>query len=770
MTTYRMGITLFLVCLLAFPPHLLNGVASAATPLDPASDDYAALASQLRQQARPERLDAEAMVDALDYEQDEIVDFVARSIRFEQYPGLLRGPAGTLMAGAGNALDQALLLAKMLRDAGFDARIVRGALGEAEATRLLDTMTAPHDPPEPLELERLSALLAKTDHDNLRNWVDPRAPTPRTREMLEQVAALLEDALAKAPPRGEPTGALIEEASDYFWVEHRDSAAGAWQAAHPAFAGAQAPGPKAREYYEGSVPDALAHRLRVRVFLERLERDRLIVDQITPDWQRPVANLNGRSLSITSGPVDLPIEQDDPDFATKLGDALGAASLFVPSINGQVLPGSKGFDVNGVPYSVDAVGGDAFGMAPLFQTVGEGFDKAAAALDGLGQKNARERLRYLTGVWIDYALIGPDGEERTFRRYLVDRIGEATRRSGVGPELALEPATPRELIAGDEFIVATGAVPAEYLVSEYANWMEVRAKLAAARASAGKLSMGHYAAALKDTSGSEALRLYSLARRFDARLDGDADATYRSGPTLLALHWAAVDDDRARATTDIITNDRRARAWRDPRAAQARILRRGVWETFVERSAFDDWQSASSVRTAFDMFDRDGIAQLDVVPAAGSERFAMRPDTQAMLARDAGRFLVVAPLAADSDTEGWWRIDPHSGSTIGVLPDGRGAGNLVAYVALIAVVAIFAARAIGAYGRCLDLLYREAQMCIGSVMNAITGNAADPYVNDHLSECFWQEFSLIADSREPACQCGGYAQPPCPDWQTPFAN
>ena len=41
------------------------------------------------------------------------------------------------MARGGNALDQAVLLATLLRDAGLDARIQRGRLSEADATTQL---------------------------------------------------------------------------------------------------------------------------------------------------------------------------------------------------------------------------------------------------------------------------------------------------------------------------------------------------------------------------------------------------------------------------------------------------------------------------------------------------------------------------------------------------------------------------------------------------------------------------------------------------------
>src|SRR5688572_3380542 len=50
----------------------------------------------------------------LEFGQERIFRFVAEQIRYQPYAGLLRGAEGTLMARAGNAADQAVLLAALL--------------------------------------------------------------------------------------------------------------------------------------------------------------------------------------------------------------------------------------------------------------------------------------------------------------------------------------------------------------------------------------------------------------------------------------------------------------------------------------------------------------------------------------------------------------------------------------------------------------------------------------------------------------------------------
>jgi len=53
---------------------------------------------------------------------------VWRGVDFEQYPGALKGPQGTLEQGSANALDQAWTLTNRTRDLGYQARLVEGSL------------------------------------------------------------------------------------------------------------------------------------------------------------------------------------------------------------------------------------------------------------------------------------------------------------------------------------------------------------------------------------------------------------------------------------------------------------------------------------------------------------------------------------------------------------------------------------------------------------------------------------------------------------------
>ena len=92
----------------------------------------------------PGREDWKAAFSAVDL--DGIFQSVAREIRYEPYPGIMRGAAGTAIAGAGNAWDQSLLLAKLLSERGYRVRFARGELDSGNRAVLLRGLYPPSLP------------------------------------------------------------------------------------------------------------------------------------------------------------------------------------------------------------------------------------------------------------------------------------------------------------------------------------------------------------------------------------------------------------------------------------------------------------------------------------------------------------------------------------------------------------------------------------------------------------------------------------------------
>src|SRR5208282_4011471 len=77
---------------------------------------------------------------ALDYNAQNIFNFLHNDIGYNSYFGSLRGARGTLWSDAGNALDVASLGVALMRASGIPAQYVQGTLSESQAQGLILSM------------------------------------------------------------------------------------------------------------------------------------------------------------------------------------------------------------------------------------------------------------------------------------------------------------------------------------------------------------------------------------------------------------------------------------------------------------------------------------------------------------------------------------------------------------------------------------------------------------------------------------------------------
>jgi len=142
-----------------------------------------------------------------------IFRFVQNEIRFEPYQGVLRGARGTLLARSGNTLDRALLLAALLKAAGYNIRYAENSLSVRQAEDIM--LTSFKQP-----------LLSGSDY--------------AYQEELEELAAshfvLLDNTLFDAGFHV-PTGDAgewqrsVREAQDHVWIQFDDK--GRWTDVDP---------------------------------------------------------------------------------------------------------------------------------------------------------------------------------------------------------------------------------------------------------------------------------------------------------------------------------------------------------------------------------------------------------------------------------------------------------------------------------------------------------------------------------------------------------
>lgn len=673
-------------------------------------DRFIHLVEELRTQIDRSQFDLEALLDDLNYDPGAVIRFVTKRIYFEQYPGLLRGAVGTLMSRAGNALDQALLLATLLRDCGFDARIVRGALDENEARALLHQMDVKRAPRPPFADEQafLETLGAMADsigwsRQELTRKVESymNRPAVESSKLYENVVsdadfllAELEDAdVTLGDSRAEDS--LIDEATDYFWVEFRTEVSEPWMDVHPAFLDPPdfLANLQATEVFTEAIPDRLQQRFRFQVFLtDPTESGAREIPLMAP-WERPAANLVGVPLSFANVPEGI-LSMSDPRDAER---AVRESEIFLPMFNDGPA-GGKVFDLAGNVFPLDAA------MSPfagVFRSVSGSVSRAASALGDLGgsatsegEAQPPERVQEV----LEYTLISANGAETTRMRQLLDpRLRQ--------PERSLSESMARRLT----MMLATGSYPVGYsldrILERIVESQPLLAVLLMKQAAPDeKVVVPESELKAVDTRWLGHLALFEF---FDRDLAAIAERQYRPEPSLVVYEEPLLPQSQSGTAIDVVFNSRRStNAFSSPERSYPRnLVLRGVWETEAESAVLEEGGDLFSTGEVFRLAREQDIPirVLYGSNAAGGSLELPEAAEEELSADLAAGYAIVVPERVPQGTQGraaWWRIDPRSGETLGVGDDGRG-------VAAVTWITITAAVLLGIIAASVCMVYTE---------------------------------------------------------------
>lgn len=689
------------------PPATTNTQAATGDPLTQIINNLPAikkLIDKLQRQLDQRQVNLDDLAFDLGGDADALVEWVRTNIAFEQYPGLLRGSRGTLIGRAGNALDTAFLLARLLTDAGYEVRIVHSKLPTAAAQTLVDQMLAPRPAAEPVaavgDEASLTALLVELgqafglSEAESQAQVEAALVTETTADpafaAAQKDADFILTTLADAGVElGDDTAidALVTEAEDYFWVQYRLHAGQRWQAAHPAFKDPAA-APKrlaVEETFLDDVPPALLHKIRIEVTIEQKVDDQLTTAAIMPAWERPVATLAGQPLVYRNNPISL----QDPTALLDLTAALATPVTFAPSFNNDLILDGLGFDLNGATYDLVLLSGDTLGVTQMGQTVNNSLEEAASALgggdNGDGNAEAASDLITLTGQWIDYTLIAPGGAERTFRRTVLDRIGADNRAAGLvkiadAQEL---PVAAAPLLTQQTILVMPGNYSAAYVAQRFLSQLQSAVDL---------IDHLHKQMPFGDEPVAPPLKLLTAVPPFDDVVLNTLFArnplvepgliAYRAEPYLVVLEDGVILNQPQPVgflRVDVINNTRRAYqiVGDELQAAPATNVLIGAWETHAEQSPFAAVQGQRfSTLTAFAAAAAAGAATTVITPADTTPlaELALPTVSAQAIARDLEKgYVVIVPAAiASGEVAGWWRVNPATGETLGLAADGRG--------------------------------------------------------------------------------------------------
>jgi hypothetical protein len=606
-----------------------------------------------------------AMAASLGHDPDRIFRFVREEVRYEPYAGSLRGASGTLVARAGNAVDQSILLAALLSASGVPVRFVSGPIEATAADALMATTlvdaavardrvaqsllsdedvaagiewTSPSDiPPDDLErLKDLSGLRAALERD--REVVGARA-SGHLRDALDLIGTALSAAGIELPSDVSVLPPL--ERDRHVWVQAQQGPG--WMDLDPTFDDLP-PGQAPTVVTEtvDSLPDELRHLVDFTVIAETLTGGTLA--------QEPILEATFFAdelayLGLVFG--HLPAEELEG-----IGDVnlIGAGLSEGTRYNPLLVAGPLAFIG---PRSISIGGGGGSGFGDFFGGGGEGLVE--------GETSAE---------WLDVSVLSPGGEPVVSRRVIFDRVGTAMREGGVVDPYAIPMA---------ELVDLGDGVGAQYLPMRSMRAFAVSGATPNVRTIAQEL-------ARDDTSGISLVTAMFDATR--ALLGVDLGTSLGSrGFTDRPAITSLVADPTATGTTagfDIWHRPFGTLGLADARTTASPAMVAGIIPYAVERALLggDPASGAQpspapiSVGAVFEAAAAQGIPTRLLSGSVPADA-AYDPESRRLLQRalEAGQLVVIPERAVDLGGRsrlGWWLVDPGSGAVVDQMDDGGG--------------------------------------------------------------------------------------------------
>lgn len=379
MRTWNRAVAWILIVALATPSAWAGRVAAV--------DEALRRAEAFAKRYEASRYDLDAFAKTLPPGAEPAFAFVRDQVRFEAYPGVLRGARTTFATRAGNAYDRSLLLADLLDRQGIPTRFALARLAPERTSALFERMFAPRSkeagasgPPGTALPSSSGAFLERVSTRAARDY------------------AALKKALGNdLPSRKTDSAAVRDEISDHVWVQAQVE--GRWIDLDSAFADAK-PGVSFAQDAKtlDAVPAEKYQRVTLRVRAETARGSKLEVE--TPlEATYAAVSLVDHDVYLTHLPGGSGL-----DGALDAGFAGREGSIWTPLlwIDDTGLQGKR------IDFS-DAAGGAARGAPPRG---GLPFGSGGA----LGSSRSQ-----LVSEWLEVVTTVPGRRDDVVRRTLFDR-------------------------------------------------------------------------------------------------------------------------------------------------------------------------------------------------------------------------------------------------------------------------------------------------------------------------------------------------------------
>ncbi len=677
-----------------------------------------------------------SLANALDYDLERIYRFVTDEIRYEPYPGVLRGANGTLSGRAGNSADQAILLAALLKAAAIPHRFATGAIDDATAAALLDAAT--YD--AAAEMEHTRGILLGTAPDlppaaprPTGSGASPTpAPTPgppsvtptpsldpasqaladgfrqQAGPIVDTATAQLTDGLstigdaltaAGVTVATAPTSLPASERDQHVWVQVLFGAT--WLDLDPTRPGAQRGETlTTAERTLTALPDELRHQVQFLVNTETVVGTQLVQDTIGQHssfadelYGQPVTFLNTKPSGLSG-------------LGLSIGNAIQGGVQYVP-----LLIVGDTVAVGRTPMTIGAEGG-------LLGAMGDG-----PPADG-----------QTTAQWLEVHLASPGSDPVIARRTIFDRIGDAARSAGGYDVSTLQPVQLVDLDATttDEYLpcrtthsfaVLGGALNGAWFAQDYS-----------ANGSLGNVAViGHLYHTVREALSTQ-LAVAQGVRIFP---DGPNVVSYSVVPN------TSVDGTQAASSgLDIWHRSLGTMPVRGAATTATPAILAGVLSHVAERTTLGDGRlpeaaapgpisRAISVGRLFETARAQGVATRVVSGATIPADLTIAPPARPILdaSLQAGYVAVMPerPVTIDGvERSGWWLVDPQTGRTLDQMDDGS--GEMAEYVlpyteewkAIVQVIRI---------GDCIAKYGTLMAIILGAASNADSSGGLSTYLS-----------------------------------------
>jgi hypothetical protein len=498
----------------------------------------------------------------------------------------------------------------------------------------------------------------------------------------DQLLALVRDSAGNAASSEER--AAIAAMSDHWWVEREED--GRWIAMDvlppdarigQTLSTASTIADWKRSAEEPSVRDADWHRVRMRVVVERYENNKAAESTVLDTTIRAASVLD-RPIMLAHMPKPwpdrLPDSKADP---SALGNTAVNVKEWVPYLLiGDEFISQSGFTDSGVLITdplgsqrdIGKVGGGGFMV---------GFGEALG-----GGETAESSM---TAEWIDYEVLIPGENAKVLRRPVFDLLGPANRSAN---SEGFDANTNELLIRRYEALLSTTGIffqtcelTGEYVAHLGSGGVVANQKAFRELSREGDPARAKQAATELLAKISRWGPLPGLAL-WRSTIGGDAGDWYVNEPNILNFRMTppVVNADRSnwRGLIDVASNEVGVRSGAGLNAFEVR-LRRGVADTVAEVVALGgDLRASGNTASLFAIAGPELDTKINPRSADAVRGLGWPEDAAARLMENSQAGFVTVALTQPVDVDGlarlgWWRIDPESGSTIGVMDSGYNA-------------------------------------------------------------------------------------------------